>query len=159
MNKSIVYSQSKFFNVSDTNEIIRTAFVVRIFDNVNSCLACKSKFYDSLILITNFFDKLLDDIFHKSKCCHVEKNEIYVIIWFTKRRKNRTSKINLNVIFIKFNAIVFCTFYANAKKTKLTFINKNSDIFKTSDVMRKWMHLFFENYSVAIVKQFSNKFF
>ena len=109
----------------------------------------------------NFFNNVIDNIFNKSKRFHAEKNKIYVMIWFKKRRKSRTLKINLNVIFIKFNVIMFCncrSIYANAKKVKSTFINKNNAIFNTRDVVQKRMYLFFKNYSVAIIMQFSNTF-
>ena len=79
INDSIVCSQSKFLNVNDANEIDRTAFVVRIFDSVSSCFAYKSRFHDSLILITVLSDNIIDDIFNKSKRFHAEKNEIYVM--------------------------------------------------------------------------------
>ena len=80
MNKSIVCSQSKFLNVSDTNKIVRIVFVVRIFNSVNSCFTYKSRFYDLLILITIFFNNIIDDIFNKSKRFYAEKNEIYFMI-------------------------------------------------------------------------------
>ena len=73
MNKSIIYSQNQFFNVSDANKTVRTVFVVRIFDSVSSCLVYKNRFYDLLMLITVFFNSIIDDIFNKSKRFHVEK--------------------------------------------------------------------------------------